>query len=36
MKEIYEIPQMELIEFETEDIMTGSNEEGGLPFVPAE
>lgn len=33
MKEIYETPEMEVVEFETEDIITASGE---LPFVPAE
>jgi len=35
MKEIYETPEMEVIGFETEDIITTSNiEEGETPFVP--
>ena len=33
MKERYEVPEMEIIEFETEDIITTSNPT--LPFVPA-
>ncbi len=33
MKEVYETPEMEVVEFETEDIITASGE---LPFVPAE
>lgn len=33
MKERYETPEMEVVEFETEDIITTSGE---LPFVPAE
>jgi len=32
MKEVYETPEMEVVEFETEDIITASGE---LPFVPA-
>ncbi len=31
MKERYETPEMEIVEFETEDIITASNE---LPTVP--
>lgn len=34
MKEIYEAPEMEVVEFETEDIITTSGL-GELPFVPA-
>lgn len=33
MKEVYVTPEMEAVEFETEDIITASGE---LPFVPAE
>lgn len=33
MKEVYETPEMEVVEFETEDIITAS---GDTPFVPAE
>ena len=33
LKEKYEAPELEVIEFETEDIVTAS---GQLPFVPAE
>lgn len=29
MKEKYETPEMEIIEFETEDVITTSNEIGG-------
>ena len=32
MKEIYETPEMEIVEFETEDVITTSTIE--LPFVP--
>lgn len=32
MKEIYETPEMEIVEFETEDVITTSAIE--LPFVP--
>lgn len=38
MKERYETPEMEIVEFETEDIITasdGSTEFGETPFVPA-
>lgn len=38
MKERYETPEMEIVEFETEDIITtsgGSTEVGETPFVPA-
>ena len=31
MKEVYETPEMEVVEFETEDIITGSN---ALPEIP--
>lgn len=38
MKEKYETPEMEIVEFETEDIITtsggGSTEVGELPLVP--
>ena len=37
MKERYETPEMEIVEFETEDIITtsgGSTEFGETPFVP--
>ncbi len=33
MKEKYVAPEMEVVEFETEDIITASGE---APFVPAE
>lgn len=39
MKEIYKTPEMEVIKFETEDIITTSSftyEDGELPFVPVE
>jgi len=39
MKEIYKTPEMEVVKFETEDIITASGldyEDGELPFVPAE
>ena len=29
MKEIYETPEMEIVEFETEDVITTSISEGG-------
>lgn len=32
MKEVYETPKMEIVEFETEDVITTSAIE--LPFVP--
>ena len=32
MKEVYEVAEMEIIEFETEDVITSSGEIGGLPF----
>lgn len=32
MKEVYVTPEMEVVEFETEDIITASNE---LPIMPA-
>lgn len=32
MKEVYEKPEMEVIEFETEDVILDSNE---LPILPA-
>lgn len=36
MKEIYEAPEMEIVEFETEDIITnsGGTGEGGSQDVP--
>ena len=34
MKEIYEAPEMEVVEFEAEDIITTSGL-GETPFVPA-
>lgn len=36
MKEVYETPEMEVVEFDTEDIITTSGEPGETPFVPAE
>lgn len=33
MKERYEVPEMEIVEFETEDIITTSGEPGDT-FVP--
>lgn len=30
MKEIYETPEMEIVEFETEDVITTSIEDGGM------
>lgn len=35
MKEKYETPEMEIVEFETEDVITASGL-GDTPFVPAE
>ena len=38
MQEKYEIPQMEVVEFESEDIITASNpyfETDELPMIPA-
>lgn len=36
MKERYESPEMELVEFETEDIITTSGDIiGDVPFAPA-
>ena len=37
MKEIYETPEMEIVEFETEDVITASGDGGGAidtPFEP--
>lgn len=34
MREIYEKPEMEIIEFETEDVITASN--GGVIDIPFE
>lgn len=35
MKDIYETPEMEVIEFETEDVITTSyGETIDLPFIP--
>jgi hypothetical protein len=36
MKEIYETPEMEVVKFETEDIITASGEPGETPFVPVD
>lgn len=38
MKEVYNTPEMEVVEFESEDIITTSFNLGSdeLPFVPAE
>ena len=35
MQEKYEIPQMEVVEFETEDIITTSGDADTLPVIPA-
>jgi hypothetical protein len=35
MKEIYETPEMEVVEFETEDVITTSGI-GDTPFVPVD
>ena len=32
MKERYETPEMEIVEFETEDIITGSNDLTNIPI----
>lgn len=32
MKERYETPEMEIVEFETEDIITTSNDLPGMPI----
>ena len=36
MKEIYETPEMEIVEFETEDVITASGGGGAIdtPFEP--
>ncbi len=36
MKEKYVAPEMEVVEFETEDIITSSGGIGDTPFAPAE
>lgn len=36
MKEVYEAPEMEIVEFETEDIITTSGTGNDLPPMPIE
>ena len=36
MKEKYTAPEMEIVEFDNEDIITTSNNTPELPFVPSE
>ena len=36
MKEEYIAPEIEIVEFETEDIMSTSNDTPELPFIPFE
>jgi hypothetical protein len=33
MKEVYETPEMEVVEFETEDIITASSGDNDLPEI---
>ena len=35
MKEVYTSPEMEIVYFDTEDIITTSGNSNELPFVPA-
>lgn len=35
MKETYTTPEMEIVYFDTEDIITTSGDNNELPFVPA-
>lgn len=36
MKEVYETPKMEIVKFETEDVITTSGTSNDLPTIPIE
>jgi len=36
MKEVYTSPEMEIVYFDTEDIITTSGDPNELPFIPAD